>query len=133
MAPASSWASRPVGASTRIRSPSAFTGADAPLSEQGLPLADIIGNSGQHTLKRVQRLADAYPPVGDLELADGMLVMAAPLLQHRDSLAHLAKGLEEPQRQEAVGQIADLGLAPLGGSEHSVLRQRHQPRNAPLG
>src|SRR5690349_10686461 len=100
-------ASRPVGVRSRIRSPrllgslaSTPTVDGAALVEKRLPFSQVRRNSGQHALEIVQRLTHPDPRIGDLKLADGVLVMAAAFLQHRDGLAHLAEGLEEPDAHQ---------------------------------
>src|SRR3954447_3193500 len=118
MTPARSSASRPVGARTRMRSPGAppfwsstLTGGNAPLGEQRLPLADVVRNSRQHALECLQWFPNPHAVIGDLKLADGVLVLAAPLLEYRDGLPYLPEGLEKTQRQQRISQVAHLRLA----------------------
>src|SRR5687767_10138011 len=136
---ASSSASRPVGARSRIRSPGAtcssclsVTGAGAFHSQQRLPLPHVVRHPGENPLELPEWLPDADPPVGDLELADGQLMRAAALLQHRNRLADLAHGFKESEHQEAVRQVAHLGLARGGRGEHAMLSQGQERGCPPL-
>src|SRR5829696_4328578 len=100
--------SRPTGAYTSTRR-SVSAGAVVIVAFQertGRP--DILRDSGHDALKVGERLADADPFGADREFADRRLVAAGPLLHNRNRLAHHAAGLEKPQHDDAVGQIADV-------------------------
>ncbi len=64
------------------------------------------------------------PGLGDLELPDGPLVRAGPLLEHAHRLVDLAVRLEVAEQQDRVGQVADVDLAhpadhqPVLGDDH---------------
>src|SRR5579885_2310428 len=98
------WPSRAVGASRRtLPSPGPRSYPIRPLpGRRHLP--DQHGDAGQHALEFGERLPDVDARRAHGQLAQGVLVGAAPLLDHRDRLPHPAAALEETEEEDAVGE-----------------------------
>src|SRR6185369_13284607 len=87
--------------------------------------ADVLRNTGEHSLKLDERIPDRQPASGDAALADRALVVAASLLDDRQRLSDGAENLEIAQEDNGVCEIADLGRLIDRISEDSLLYQRH--------
>src|SRR5688572_21096297 len=123
--------SRPVGARTAT-SPE-VTRASSTIMRRGshavrherFHLSQILRISGQDTPEIGQRLPHAQAAALDAELADGLLMRAAPLLHDRDGASDRSRMLEVPKQDNAVGEVAHLGCLGDGRSEDPALHESH--------
>src|SRR6185437_16533886 len=122
-------ASRPTGATIRIRSPSPSFVVGMLQHPRAVTHEDR--RTTQYVLEIIQRSADANAAAGfEQELPNRPLVPAAALLEDRQSRADGSGHFEEPQAQHGVGQIADVQRRVF--LEHSMLREDENREHAAL-
>jgi len=83
-------------------------------------------------MKIVERCADARTPVGDLELANRVLVLPGALFDNGDRLTNDAVRLEESHQHQRIGEIADIERCRDAGAEYAVLRHNQYRQDAAL-
>src|SRR6478735_9263585 len=97
------WASAAVEGSTRTRNspgfavvPNGDSAAIERFSDQRVRLANICRYTGEHAVKVLQGLADHDAGFVQVQLADGLLVLAIPLLDHGQCAPDGAGGFAKP-------------------------------------
>src|SRR6476659_643441 len=113
--------SRPVGAKTRTRVRVSGACGIVRVSHQGFPLPDVGRRSGEYALEMLERGPDLNTAFCQAKLADGVLVSAAALFNHRQRATHQPVGLEIAKHDHCVAQVAD------------IQRRLHRAHQAVLG
>src|SRR5688572_5942632 len=80
------------------------------------------GNAGENAMELVQGLTDLDALAAHLEIADGILVDAPALLDHRDSLVQTAVRFVVAEENHAIGEVADIDDRLHRRADQTVLR-----------
>src|SRR6185503_1126948 len=90
--------------------------------ERALP---IHGNAAEYAVVLREWRADRHAAALQAELAQAVLVRAAPLLDHGQRAPDLAGRLEVAQRDDRVGEVARVDRRLHAAAEQALLRDHH--------
>src|SRR5579883_1792232 len=96
-------ASRFVGARSKIRSSRLATDRSSIVRTRERAFRPVVDRRpGEYAMEITERRAEGNPALTEPQLADGPLVLTAPLLDDRDGLPHLAHRLEVAEEHDRV-------------------------------